>query len=120
MFEFEILYMLDFEVDVDDEIDKGDEFEAELVDDSWFELTVNTNWVQTSLVVLLPPVHAYPSSTVQILDQPSPSLAFLSSHCSPESLTPFPHGEVGMVQPEFDWMEPAGHVIVTLNGEFEM
>ena len=77
MFEFEILYMLDFEVDVDVEIEEEDEFEVELVDDPWFELTVNTNFVQTSWVVLLPPVHTYPSSTVQILDQPSPSLAFL-------------------------------------------
>ena len=91
-FDPEIVYTFGFDVDVVFEEDEEDEPDDVFdVEELWFEVIVKTNFFQTSLVVVLPLVHVYPSSTIQMFDQPSPSKVFISSHCSSPSLFPFPH-----------------------------
>ena len=82
---------------------------------------IKINFDQISIVVLLPPVQAYPFSTFQVLDHPSFGVVFPSSHSSPESLTVLPHRSTHWGIPPVEIFDfPAGQVTVTLKEEFDI
>ena len=81
-------------MEVEDEFGDGvgDEFDDDDGNDGEDEdVTTNVNRLQVSFVVLLPPVHLYPFSTMHLSDHPSPETTLPSSHSSSLSLLLLPH-----------------------------